>query len=72
MSFLEILFWVGVVYLASVFFCLVGFAIITDGFSDTSKKFCPRVLAATLIICSVWPFVFFCILVLWAMGELSD
>lgn len=72
MTFLEILFWIGVVYAVVFGVGLVIFAIITDGFSDTSKKFCPRVLGASLIICLAWPFVIFCILVLWALGELSE
>lgn len=72
MSFLEVLFWIGVVYAAGFVFCLVGFAIITDFFSDTSKKFCLRVFAVSLVIPLIWPFVIFCIVVLWALGELVD
>ena len=76
MGILEILFWIGVVcaVIYAVIFGvgLVIFAIITDGFSNTSKKFCSRVLGASLIICLFWPLVIFSILVLWALGELSE
>jgi hypothetical protein len=72
MSFLEVLFWIGVVYCAVVVFCLVGFSIITDWFSDTSKKFCSRVFVVSLVISLIWPFALLCIVVLWALGELAE
>lgn len=72
MSPLEILFWIGVVYFAVFVFCFFGFAIITDGFSNTSKRFSRRVFVGSLVFSIAWLPAACSILLLWAVGEFAE